>query len=122
MEEIKKDINIVTFKNGYFMSKWESQKIFGILYGFEKVLGRNFCCLDCKHHWSNLPYLDSSACINEETCEELQLTDQIIAEIKKNMNDADEEGKNIHPRYELFITKTFNDCGGEIEKGLELIL
>jgi len=28
------------------------------LKGFEKVLGRNFCCLDCKYHWSNLPYLD----------------------------------------------------------------
>ena len=74
------------------------------LKGFEKVLGRNFCCLDCKYHWSNLPYLDPSACINEETCEELQLIDEIIAEIKTNMNGADDNNNNIHPKYNISHT------------------
>ncbi len=91
------------------------------LKGFEKVLGRKFECLDCKYHWSNLPYLDPDACICENICEEFQLTDETLVEIKEKMGDADDGGKDIHPRHRLRDLEQRTVIGLQIIK-LELIL
>ncbi|MHA1277102.1 MAG: hypothetical protein ACTSQ8_07945 [Candidatus Helarchaeota archaeon] len=86
------------------------------LEGFEKVLGRKFTCWNCKHEHIDLD--KCQYCFNNEN---LQLNDRTLVEIKEKMGDADDRGKDIHPRHRLRDLEQRTVIGLQIIK-LELIL
>ncbi len=64
--------------------------------GFEKILGREFCCFDCKYITA-----EYNPCYKCDNYSELQLTDEILIEIKSKLCEADDKGMDIHPKFEI---------------------